>query len=73
MIGQCSSLAVLDLAWNDIGFRGTRSLARVLGRCHSLAELYLDRNRIGAEGARSLALEVAGAELLTRLANTRRQ
>ena len=47
MLGQCSSLATLDLESNDIRDEGARSLAGVLGQCSSLAELNLMTNRIG--------------------------
>ena len=46
MLGQCPSLATLNLGCNHIGDEGARSLARVLGQCSSLAELYLSENRI---------------------------
>ena len=59
MLGQCSSLATLNLAGNDIGDERDRSLAEVLRQCSSLATLNLAGNDIEAEGARSLA-EVLG-------------
>ena len=46
VLGQCSSLATLDLSYNDIGAEGARSLAGVLGQCSWLARLCLDDNRI---------------------------
>ena len=46
VLGQCPSLATLNLGCNHIGDEGARSLARVLGQCSSLAELYLSENRI---------------------------
>ena len=46
VLGQCSSLATLDLEGNFIGDEGARSLAGVLGQCSSLAMLNLDDNRI---------------------------
>ena len=70
VLGQCSSLAELDLGSriqmhrentmlnlesNGIGDEGATSLAGVLGQCSSLAELNLAGNDIGAEGAGSLA------------------
>ena len=50
MLGQCSSLAELDLSENDIGSEGAGSLAGVLGQCSSLAELHLYGNRIDDHG-----------------------
>jgi small ubiquitin-related modifier len=41
VLGQCSSLAVLNLAGNHIGEEGARSLAKVLGQCSSLSVLTL--------------------------------
>ena len=55
VLGQCSSLATLDLGYNNIGAEGAGSLAGVLGQCSSLATLDLAQNDIGTEGARSLA------------------
>ena len=55
VLGQCSSLARLDLRGNMIKAQGARSLASVLGQCSSLATLDLGGNDIRAEGARSLA------------------
>ena len=55
VLGQCSSLATLDLGYNNIGAEGAGSLAGVLGQCSSLATLDLEGNFIGDEGARSLA------------------
>jgi hypothetical protein len=46
VLGQCSSLASLDLESNDIRDEGARSLAGVLGQCSSLAALNLMENRI---------------------------
>ena len=54
-LGQCASLAYLDLSVNNIGDEGAESLATVLGQCASLAHLDLGRNRIGDEGAGRLA------------------
>ena len=59
MLGQCSSLVMLNLANNDIGDEGAGRLAGVLGQCCSLAKLDLSENDIGDEGAESLA-EVLG-------------
>ena len=55
MLGQCSSLTMLNLSFNDIGTEGAGSLAGVLGQCSSLAMLKLGDNDIGYAGARSLA------------------
>ena len=55
MLGQCSSLAVLNLQHNDIGAEGADRLAGVLAQCSSLAVLKLAGNRIGADGAGRLA------------------
>ena len=41
VLGQCSSLAALELRENEIGDEGARSLAQVLGECSSLATLDL--------------------------------
>ena len=58
VLGQCRSLAHLDLSDNRIGARGAGRLAKLLGQCGSLAHLNLSCNSIGAEGAGRLA-EVA--------------
>ena len=55
MLGQCSSLATLNLRFNRIRAEGAGRLAEVLGECSSLAKLNLGCNHIGDEGARSLA------------------
>ena len=55
MLGQCASLAHLNLGYNGIGAEGARRLAAVLGQCASLAHLDLSRNRIGDEGAGRLS------------------
>jgi len=55
VLGQCASLAHLDLGWNGIGDEGAGRLAAVLGQCASLAHLDLRGNGIGAEGAGRLA------------------
>ena len=55
VLGQCASLAHLDLCENRIGAEGTGRLAAVLGHCASLAHLDLGCNGIGAEGAGRLA------------------
>ena len=41
VLGQCSSLAVLDLSDNDIGDEGAGRLATGLGQCSSLEEVHL--------------------------------
>ena len=55
MLGQCASLAHMDLSENGIGDEGAGRLAAVLGQCTSLAHLDLDDNGIGDEGAGGLA------------------
>ena len=50
VLGQCSSLATLDLGENHIGDEGARSLAGVLGQCSSLATLDISCNEIEDEG-----------------------
>ena len=55
VLGQCSSLATLNLACNDIGDAGAGSLAGVLGQCSSLAKLNPSYNYKGNDGATSLA------------------
>ena len=46
-LGQCSSLAALDLEGNDTRDAGARSLAGMLGQCSSLVELDPMTNWIG--------------------------
>ena len=53
-LGQCWSLAVLQLDGNDIGTGGTGGLVFVLGQCVSLAGLHLGGNGIRAERERGL-------------------
>ena len=48
VLGQCASLAHLDLRYNWIGAEGAGRLAAVLGQCASLAHLNLGGNNIGA-------------------------
>ena len=55
VLGQCSSLATLNLENNVIGAAGAGSLAGMLGKCPSLATLNLGGNNIGPEGTQSLA------------------
>ena len=55
VLGQCASLAHLDLGGNEIGAEGAGRLAAVLGQCASLEHLDLYGNEIGAEGAGRLA------------------
>ena len=50
VLGQCGSLAHLDLGRSWIGNEGAGRLAGVLGQCRSLAHLDLSYNSIGAEG-----------------------
>ena len=47
---RCSSLAVLDLGYNNIGTAGAERLAGVLGQCSLLAELDLEWNGIDSDG-----------------------
>ena len=63
VLGQCSSLALLNLAFNRIRGEGARSLAEALGQCSSLVGLNLEDNVIGLEGAKSLA-QVLGRHCL---------
>ena len=58
-VGQCSSLAHLNLSDNDIFAEGAGRLAEVLGQCSSLAHLDLSSNGIGAEGRGRLAMPIA--------------
>ena len=51
VLGQCTSLAHLNLGWNEIGDEGAGRLTAVLGQCASLAHLDLGGNKIGDEGA----------------------
>ena len=55
VLGQCASLAHLNLGPNEIGAEGAGRLAAVLGHCASLAHLDLGVNMIGDEGAERLA------------------
>ena len=55
VLGQCGSLAHLDLRSSRIGDQKAVRLAGVLGQCGSLAHLDLGRNSIGAEGVGRLA------------------
>ena len=50
VLGQCSSLTVLDLSGNDIGDEGAGRLAGVLGQCSSLTVLDLEWNGIDDDG-----------------------
>ena len=50
VLGQCSSLAELNLAGNGIRSEGAGRLAGVLGQCSSLAELDLSYNGIDNDG-----------------------
>ena len=59
VLGQCGSLAHLNLSRNRIRDEGAGRLAGVMGKCWSLAHLDLGWNKIGAEGAGRLA-EVLG-------------
>ena len=55
MLGQCPSLAHLDLGGNDIEAEGVGRLAAVLGHCPSLARLDCCHNSIGDEVSGRLA------------------
>ena len=50
VLGQCPSLATLNLGCNHIGDEGAGSLAWVQGQCCSLVELNLGGNDIGDHG-----------------------
>ena len=65
MLGQCASLAHLDLSVNEIGAEGAERLEAVLGQCTSLAHLDLGSNEIGAEGAGRLAAVLGQCASLT--------
>ena len=65
VLGQCGSLAHLDLGGNSIGDEGARRLAGVLGQCRSLAHLDLGYNGIGDEGAGGLAAVAKRCSSLT--------
>jgi Ran GTPase-activating protein (RanGAP) involved in mRNA processing and transport len=58
VLGQCSSLATLDLGYNNIGAEGAGSLAGVLGQCSSLATLDLEGNDIGDEGIAMIRMSI---------------
>ena len=55
VLGQCSSLATLDLGANDIGAEGAGSLAGVLGQCLSLTKL--DLGQVCGDDGRGLVVE----------------
>ena len=55
VVGQCSSLAHLDVSFNAIREKGAVQLAGVLGQCPSLAHLDLGFNSPRGEGAEKLA------------------
>jgi len=58
VLGQCSSLATLDLGYNYIGDEGAGRLAGVLGQCSSLATLDLEGNDIGDEGIAMIRMSI---------------
>jgi len=58
LLGQCSSLAMLNLERNNIGSEGATSLAGVLGQCSSLATLDLEGNDIGDEGIAMIRMSI---------------
>ena len=64
VLGQCSSLATLDLPANGIGDEGAGRLAGVLGQCSSLAVLNLKYNGIGADGITMLQSRIKGSTRL---------
>jgi hypothetical protein len=56
MMGQCTSLAHLDLNFNQIEKDGAESLAGVLAQCPAMAHLILSSfNQIGDAGPEALA------------------
>eukprot|EP00961_Rhodomonas_salina_P199217 2687255-Rhodomonas_salina.3 len=67
VLGECGSLAHLDLSTAGISAAGAGRLARVLGQSRGLAHLNLCRNRIGAEGVGMLAGVLAECKELTHL------
>ena len=58
MLGQCSLLAEVNLADNDIGDEGAGRLAGVLGQCSSLTQLDLEDNAIGDEGVAMIRMSI---------------
>ena len=58
VLGQCSSLATLNLRYNNIGDEGAGRLAGVLGQCSSLATLDLGGNDIGDEGIAMIRMSI---------------
>ena len=54
MLGQCSSLAELNLADNGIGDEGAWMLAEELWQCSSLTKLDLSCNDIDDDGIATL-------------------
>ena len=66
-LGQCSSLAHLNLGINTVGAEGAGRLAAVLGQCPSLAHLDLGFNSIGDEGAGRLAAALGRCPSLAHL------
>ena len=68
VLGQCASLAHLNLHHNIIGDVGARRLVGVLGHYLSLAHLDLSYNKIGNEGPgnRDSGIELRGENGATR-------
>ena len=67
VLGQCSSLAELDLRNGGLNATGARSIAGALGACSALTKLGLSGARIGDAGARSLAGVLRNCTSLVRL------
>ena len=66
VLGECGSLARLDLSYSHIGAEGAGRLAGVLGQCRSLARLDLRGNWLGAEWAGRLRASGTEAEVVLR-------
>ena len=65
LLGQCGSLAHLDLGGHGIGDEEVGRLAGVLGECRSLAHLNLSVNSIGAEGAGRLRASGTDVDIIS--------
>ena len=64
---SAGTLTWLGLTYNDMGWHGTRNLARVLPVCTALTELNLAANQIGDAGAGRLAGVLAQCAALAHL------
>ena len=62
MFSQCTSLARLDLRFNQIRPDGSKSFAGVLAQCPALDHLDLSGNRFGDAGAKRLTESWSGPE-----------